>query len=335
MSEHLLVSEFNLLDQLLKVLFNTPDSGFKTDDIDRQAVNNVIDRLVNEIVGLDDQVKIKAYLIKLMIVPFQLRDIRSKYGEGQRNLSFWTFIKIHSILPHTMEQLLGYFPCVGSWRDLNDIYRLVFSSNYHYRERLLNKIVDIWVFNLKSEELELNNNGSAFTLLCKWIPKQKSSLDKDTKVVNRIVKALYPHFYKKNKFRALKRYRQLISNINRLIGTTEIYMCNKQYSNINFSKVPLKCLYKNRRAWLDETVRGRRKNLLLLDRTIARQNYLDYVNNSSNKNIFLNVVDKDETNYSKLSLLDKLDNKYFNKYRTLIEHSGEIDYLISVIRYNK
>ena len=334
MEEQLVVSEFNLLDKLLKVLFNIINLGLN-DDRHKIDLDNIIDRLVNEIVRLDDVDKIKMYLTKLVILPFQLRDIRSKYGEGQRKLSFWTFIKMHSILPQTMEELLGYFPCIGCWKDLNSIYRLVFSTNYHYRERLLNNIIGIWVFNLQLEETQLNNRGVEFSLLCKWIPKQKCSLDKDTKVVNRIVKAYYPFLYKKNKFKALKRWRHLVSNINRIINTTEVKMCNKQFSNINFKDVPLKCLHKNKRAWLDETVNGKRKHLLLLDRTIGRHNYLDYVNSSNNRNIFLNVIDKVDTDYHNLSLLDKLDNKYFNKYKHVVNNISEIDYLISVITCNK
>ena len=329
MNELLIASEFNVLD---KLLFHTDLMREYTHNKD---IEDTIDRIVNEIVQVKDKVRIKNYLTKLIIVPFQKRDVHSKYGDGERKVSYWAFIKMHSILPKTMEYMLGYFPSIGYWGDLNALYKIVFSSNYHYRDRLLNKIIDMWVFNLRIEENNLNNNLPSFSLLCKWIPKQKSSLDKETKVVNKIVKAYYPWVYKKNKFSALKKFRHLVSKINRLINTTEVYMCEKNFSAINYNNVPVKCLRKNKRAWLDETVKGKRKNLLLLDRTIGRHNYLDYLESSSSKNIYLKVTPKEEYNYSDLSLLCKLDNKYFNKYKCLIEQVGEIDCLVSLIAFNK
>ena len=329
MNEQLIIFEFNLLD---KLLFNS--SKVSIDNYThKKDIDYTIDRIVVGITKLDDINKIKLYLTKLVMTPFLKRDINLKYGDGERKVSYWAFIKIHSILPQTMESMLEYFPYIGYWGDLNAIYRIVFNSrNYHYRQRLLDRIIVIWVFNLQIEENYLNNNiVSHHSLLCKWIPKQKSSLDKDTKVVNRIVKAYYPQLYKKNKFGALKRYRHLVSDLNRLINSTEVYMCSKEFSKINFNKVPLKCLKKNERAWLDETINGKRKNLLLLDRTIGRNNYLDYT--KSNKNIYLNVTSKNE--YNNLPLLDKLDDKYFDNYKHLINQLSEIDYLISLITFNR
>ena len=327
MNEQLITRGFDLLD---KLLFNCTEQSID-DRMHKMDIEYTIDSLVHQISKLDNICKIKNYLTKLVMVPFLKRDINLKYGDGERKVSYWAFIRIHSIFPKTMERMLDYFPYVGYWGDLNAIYKIVFnSSKYQYKERLLNRIIDTWVFNLQIEEAKLNNNITSVNILCKWIPKQKSSLDRDTKVVNRIVKAYFPHLYKKNKFKALKRYRHLVSDINRLIQTTEVYMCNKEFSKINFNNVPAKCLNKNKRAWLDETIKGKRKNLPLLDRTIGRNNYLDYVNSSGNKNIYLNVTDKNS--YKNLSLLSKLDNKYFNTYKHLIHQISELDYFIMLAK---
>ena len=53
------------------------------------------------------------------------------------------------------------------------------------------------------------------------------------------------------------KYRKLVSKLNKNIGTTEILMCNKQFSYINFANVPKKCLHKNEKAWLDQNINGK------------------------------------------------------------------------------
>ena len=330
MVEQLIECEFNLLD---KLLFNS--FRFSIEDYNQKIdIQYTIDRIMNEVSKLNDRDKIHMYISKLAIVPFLKRDINLRYGEGYRKTSYWAFIKIHSIIPHTMEHLLNYFPNIGYWGDLNNIYRLVFETkDYYYRQRLLDKIINIFVSNLKIEECKFNNGiTTGYSLLCKWIPKQKSSLDKDTKIVNRIVKSFYPWLYKRNKFQALKRYRHLVSDINKLIKTTEIYMCNKEFAKINFNTIPLKCLKKNKRVWLDENKKGKRKNLLLLDRTISRNNYLDYIE-TANRNVSLKITEKN--NYHSKTLLNKLDDVYFNNYKDDIKNLDEVDCIVSMILFNR
>ena len=232
------------------------------------------------------------------------------------------------IIPKTMEYLLEHYPYIGYWGDLNSIYRIVYETpDYPHKQRLLKRLVQLWVFNLKKEEISLNNDPDYnFTLLCKWIPKQNSSLNKDTKVVNRIVKAYYPTIYKKNRFDAFKKYRQLVSHINRKIKTTEIHMCNKEFYKIDFKRVPSKCLNNNKNAWLDINKTGtRRRNVLLLDRTITRNNYLDFISN--NKHIHLNIKSKDNSD-NVLFMLDKLDDPYWREYLFLIAEIGEVDHTL-------
>jgi len=331
MARKLVELEFNLLDKLL-----CHSIGLSVDKETHCAdVNYTIDKLIEAVSMLNNKKLVKEYITKLALVPLLKRGISIKHGEGERDVSYWAFIKIHTIIPFTMEYLLEYFPYIGYWGDLNNLYKIIYDTQSNpYKERLLKRIVELWVSNLKIEEQYLNNNmPSCFSLLCKWIPKQNGSLHKSTKVVNKIVKMYYPTLYKKNRFAALKTYRQLVSHINRQIKTTEIYMCNKEFYKINFKAVPVKCLRKNKNAWLDVNKTGtKRRNLLLLDRTVARNNYLDFMN--TNKNIHLNIKPKDNSDRV-LLLSDKLDDDYWSEYHILIDTVGEVNHLSKLIFENK
>tara|TARA_B110000211_G_scaffold214140_1_gene255317 strand:+ start:244 stop:1239 length:996 start_codon:yes stop_codon:yes gene_type:complete len=318
--------EFKILDKLLFYNQTTIDDH----DSHEHDIYYTIDCIVNALYSLDDPELIRDYYIKLAMVPILKRSINTKYGEGQRLVSYWALIKLHSIMPSTIESLLDYLPYIGYWGDLKALYKLVYSlEGYTRKNQLLSRIVDIWVFHLQNEELKLNNNQGNFSLLCKWIPKQGCALHRDTKVVNAIVKQLYPLSYKNNRFQALKKYRKLVSTINKHLGTTEVLMCAKEFHKIDFEYVPKKCMGKYRRAWLD-TNRGcsTRNHQSLLDRTLTRNNYLDHIHREcKNRRVGPNITIKIQNKYTERHILSKLEDSCFNEFRRSIISTGEVDHL--------
>jgi len=264
---------------------------------DKNACRNRLTKLVTHFINMmESSTFTNEFKKKLSMLFIIKRAIHLPHGYGYKTVSHWLFIILHSYYPDIMERLLYELPNFGCWNDFNSIYKIIyedlqyyinFSTNKPYiqylmSQRLRGKILQIWCEGLSADEYRLNYSqltSTNFSYLAKWIPKEKRSLDKDTKVVNDIVNYYYPN----DSMRLGKtKYRKLVSKLNKLITTTEVSMCSKQYSQINFTNVPKKCLVKNEKAWMDQTVNGKRRNIQLLDRTIARYNYLDYVNNINN-----------------------------------------------------
>lgn len=321
MIENLIRFEFNLLDKIMMRYESITNRQLKID------IRKSIRRLVDTIDILADKEKKNSYFSDLLVMPFIKRAINLPYGEGLRYVSYIVFIELHQVFPDTMERLLSEFPYIGYWGDLNNLYKELHedkTSNY-YSNRLINKIINIWCSALEKQEIILNNKDSVeynsyyFSLLCKWIPRQNSSLNKSTGVVNKIVKNYYPIVYKKNRFKALKKYRQLVAAVNRELNTTEIKMCSRNFSDIKFSEVPVKCLEKHKRSWLDINKSGKRNNLMVLDRTVARSKFLNFIKDGRYTTHIEDDILIDEP-----LLLNKLKHPVYDYYREIIYYLGEV-----------
>jgi len=330
MTMRLIELEFSLLDKLM--------NKYSSESIDtfthRAEINYTVTNLLNSINTIyDDPLLMKSYYANLISMVILKRAIHYPSSEGLREVSYWLFIKLHSEFPDTMEEILESFPSIGYWGDLNNIYKIVYESNnapwYPYKTRLLNKIIKICCYNLHLEEENLNNTNdcSKFTYLCKWIPREKNAINKDTKVVNKILQAYYPKLYKKKRVTAFKRYRKLVSSINKKIQTTEIYMCDKKFSKIDYNQVPTTCLEKNILGWLDINKKGKRKNILLLDRNIARTNYIKYI---QNKNTSCNYYDNKYTYPLGTHIFDKLSDPAYKYFKDIVWDSDEIDFFTKI-----
>ena len=66
-----------------------------------------------------------------------------------------------------------------------------------------------------------------------------------------IAKAIYRKMYPKD-IKAEEKYRKTLVKLNKALSTTEVFMCAKKYSGIEFRKVPSVCLMKWRNAFLNE-----------------------------------------------------------------------------------
>lgn len=253
---------------------------------DKNAFRNKLERQICYLMDMICQSNFEKLFVRKMIILFIIkRAIYLPNGNGYKTVSYWLFIVLHRYYPEIMETLLYELPKFGCWNDLNALYKIIYMPDHHNQyfmaERLKNKILTIWCERLSVDEYELKSWRTAHSnvsLLAKWIPKERRSLDKDTKVVREIVKKYYPN----DSLRLGKtKYRMLVSSLNRGLRTAEVLMCSKQYSSINFSDIPKKCLIKNKRAWMDEKKGGQRRNIALMDRTLGRYNYLDYINNKT------------------------------------------------------
>ena len=190
----------------------------------------------------------------LIVLAFQLRDCRG--GKGEKQLSRWMLMEMFLRYPRSVNALVPLFPEYGYWKDLS-----FFIEDCHKDPRytsLVDTCYETMVSQLKDDLETLNVHESkkdagklTLSLLAKYIPKEGRSFDKKYRCSKRLALLLFPEEFRSDCFVALRKYRQLVSRINKTINTTEVLMSEKRYDEINFNLVPGRCLNLNRRAFLN------------------------------------------------------------------------------------
>ena len=235
------------------------------------------------------------------------RDIVS--GKGEYNLSYFLISELYNFRTMTSnpekiericKELITSFVSLpqshpyGSWKDLK------YFLNYHIpkidrSEQVIYQKRDALLFhivNLINEQLKKDNNTENKTLLCKWIPREKS------KKFGWITLILAIEYFSWNsattiasenlaKRKRLMLYRKLLAENNIALGTPQINQCNKTWRNIDFEKnvtsITLKkqskafaLLNKPRRSTLPNNLTAQ---LTDLDRIECRDNYKAFLEN--------------------------------------------------------
>ena len=169
------------------------------------------------------------------VMAFQTRDIRG--GKGEREL-FQTMVAVLLELePAIMLSLLDLVPHYGCW---DDMFKMPRGATI--------RVVDLTVAQLRADE-DLNSEEKKISLCAKWAPRE----DRQPEFAKILALHLSPQ--EKSLSRRLKRYRQLVANLNRSLKTTEIKMCAQKFADIQPGEVPGRCLQKNMKAFLNETVK--------------------------------------------------------------------------------
>jgi len=86
------------------------------------------------------------------------------------------------------------------------------------------------------------------SLLSKWAPREGKAMDA-------LVKDLAKHVFPTSTC-PKKDYRQLVAALNQAIYTTETQMSSNLWDDIRFGSVPSICMMRNRKAFLNEKVKG-------------------------------------------------------------------------------
>jgi hypothetical protein len=168
--------------------------------------------------------------------------------KGFKNMSRLSFQWVLINYPHILEQYITHIPKNGRWDDLlylcSPILNLetLWFINTNYCSNITEKKLE----NAKKiqEKIEqyiidaLVNRKD--TLCAKWMPSEKSSLDKRYNLVK--------FFCNKMKM-SKKKYRKLLTSLRKEHGIIETYLCKKKYE-ISYENVPCKALKKYKKALL-------------------------------------------------------------------------------------
>ena len=115
-------------------------------------------------------------------------------------------------------------------KDLRELSNYLFNNNYiTYEHPVMDMICDIYVKQIKEDYNSYNISWCA-----KWIPREKS---KHKWMVPYIVNKMFNInrvISRKQYYYCLKKYRQIIARLNKILDTPEIHMCYNMWERIEF-----------------------------------------------------------------------------------------------------
>lgn len=216
----------------------------------------------------------KKLLVKLLA---HTRDIEE--GKGEYAISFSIIKELYKInetmCNEIIKKFVGYHDNVntedflekpyGSWKDM----KYLFNEFKKCPIELINFIN----MQLKKDVESMHKNRSC-SLLAKWIPREKSK--KFGWIHEKLAMNYFTSYGEKKwttnaKKKAQTHYRQLVSSINKYLGTVQINQCQHNWKSIDFNTVTSITMIKQKSAFLNS------KNNDEEDRHICKENLLKYM----------------------------------------------------------
>lgn len=191
----------------------------------------------------------KEYALKWL---FFARDVRG--GLGERRLFRICYRYLYVIDKEAFTSNLHNISEYGRWDDLISLIGID-------DEEICSRIAREHISPQLKSDLDNCNDGKPISLLAKWLPSENAS-SKDTKLLAKKVRRLLDL--------TSKEYRQILSKLRRYSNVTEVQMCNNEWSEIDYEKVPSLANLRYRNAFLNHD--GTR-----------RRDYLDSVNKGEAK----------------------------------------------------
>jgi len=190
---------------------------------------------------------------------------------------------------------------LGSWKDMK--YFLTYvkvqmlngsmenemenKKNSELYTRFVDKVVHLINEQLRIDAQELQNNGSRFSLVARWIPREKS---KKFGWLYYYLAMSYsqhqiPHdtthpSYERAVNRAFMVYRKIISALNKKLDTTQVKQCDGKWAEINFDNVTSITMHKQTNSFLNLKKNGKTTRCENdEDRDDCKNNYEEYLRN--------------------------------------------------------
>lgn len=295
-------------------------------DTEDNIIITQIKKYIDHIKTLTDDTKRATYIEYLIVFMFATRNCRG--GNGHRNIFIQMWNTIYQYYPAQLNSFISFIPHYGSWRD---IVSLIIIGNEQSRCQLYEFIAE----GLRTD-IDVLNKGMTdkLSFVAKWCPKEGSSADKKCSAAREVARRLYPELYDENFTMALRKYRQDVAKLNRALHTTEILMCDKQFSKINFNDVPKKALVKYNRAFLNISVMNENETRYPddEDRRECRIHYEQYLTdkksikniNKPNFNTLLlhEIIDKIQKSTDKEDIvkLESAWNFHMNSHNYALSH---------------
>lgn len=164
-------------------------------------------------------------------------DYKLKWRKSRKHPTFYINISnIYDYHPQLILEIIQNIHSLGYYKDYFHI--LFFSKNIELHN-------EIYLLVLHQLEEDIKNMELMWPIstLGKWLPSEKSKINKQTNFINLFSKLLYPDI--KSNITRRKKYRQLKTRINNYLGTLESNICTGNYHKINLYKIPHDSVIRN------------------------------------------------------------------------------------------
>lgn len=198
----------------------------------------------------------------LWLLAFQCRDVRG--GKGERTAALALFAELCAQWPHRIEPMLRLWAEYGCWRDL-----FVLASE----EASLHD----WILKIVSEQFwadwTAQKAGKSISLLAKWLPREGAALDQG--LVSDLTHILYPG--RRNPKSRFPIYRRQVSKMAAALKVVEQNMCGGTWAEVKPGSVPGRCLNLNRKAFLNQKLKGTGERKANEDRRTCATNFKEHL----------------------------------------------------------
>jgi hypothetical protein len=192
------------------------------------------------------------HLADAAVMAFHARNVRG--GKGERDVGLTLLRGLYESHPELVLNLLDLVPHYGCWRDLRDV-----SLTGVHGETMDDKIesiqatirLDDRIIGLIADQLRADADtpeGKSISLCAKWAPRERDGFARE------VAAALFPE--EKRYSSLMKRYRKLVSGLNKRLETVETRMCANTWTDIKPAHVPGRAGRVYRRAFLNLVPNG-------------------------------------------------------------------------------
>ena len=293
---------------------------------------------------------ILAYLSYLYCLIGQTRDIID--GKGEYTLTYMMIFVWYDYFPDlsinalkTLVKLENGEQSYGSWKDIKYFYKYCKDKDVKDAHPLINAIVKITNEQVREDYHHLiRENYQDISLACKWIPREKNNKWQNLYTLlacdyfNEYIETGYNYdkliCEKKDKYsreviariKCKTKYRQLISSINKVLDTTQIKQCAKEWSEIDFQKVTSITLNKNKKAFLNRNKNGEIR-FIEDDRTVSSEHFIKFIKDSldNNQEIKGKRLGMNDFTKAALKLIEERKNAIYSNTNPTLQ--SEIDLL--------
>jgi hypothetical protein len=220
--------------------------------------------------------------VDLFVLAFQTRDIRG--GKGERDLFRHIWLNLSLREPEAAAATVSLVPEYGYWEDLNQLAHKTKGRGHNVarddggdwllRETILQTLLkqlaeDETAVVASSMNPELG--APKLSLLARHLPREGNAKAEDAALAKELAHRLYPSDKERN-----KKYRQRVAALAKVLAVPEVAMAAKNWSSLEPSKLPGRCLKTKLKGLLNQPVKskhGRKVELTSADRVACAEKF--------------------------------------------------------------
>jgi hypothetical protein len=287
------MSPINFLtdDENINLLLLDIYNSVKKRENNENTVNHILQK-IDFILNIDNSKKV---IITLLVLIMAIRD--KKGDKGYKYISRKMYLYLYKSYPQLIKISLSSYIEVGYYKDINFIIADLYDDGYNDNDDLIITCYQLYANEFIRDYKNYSNNQPV-SLCVKYIPKPSNKWQKKYRMVNQLVKYIYPNI--NNKIKAKNKYRKEYVKLNKYNLITETIMSRNKWNNINFENVPVKCQVQNIMAFsikCPDTFNNYIENKIYTNN--ENMNFIDIVDKIINYNFDKKLCIELEENWNK------------------------------------